>query len=336
MVAYMQRDILILTDYRGYIPQLLTDRESFDINKLDKEFSDRGCDTRVRKYSELNFEGEDYSDTLVLYASSQAPAYKRYIEDHLETLRAVGAQLVPNFSLFLAHEDKLLQSLLAESNSIPYPDTNHVGTLEEGEELLNKLEYPVVGKPARGFASEGVKKITGKSEALRFLNDNLQRDYDYQKGNIIKRIYRQLRYGKRYSQGVGRIIFQEFIPNVDHDWKILIYGETAFALKRYIKEGDFRASGSGKFTFEETPPDQVLDLALRTREELESPWLSIDIIDTGEKCYLVEFQAIHFGMYTYLKANNSYKLSDGKWSEDLKPEQSIESIMVDSVLSMID
>jgi glutathione synthase/RimK-type ligase-like ATP-grasp enzyme len=328
----MQKEVLMLTDYRGYIPQLLTDRESFDIDELESEFSRRNLKTRVRKYSELNFNQEDYGDTMVIYASSQAPAYKRYIQDHLETLRAAGAELIPNFSLFLAHEDKLLQSLILENSSIPYPDTNRVGTLEEGKELLEELEYPVVGKSARGFSSKGVQKITEKSEGLKFLKQNLKRDYDYQKGNILKRIYRRLRYGRRYSQGVGRVILQEFIPDIDHDWKILIFGKTVFALKRYTKEGDFRASGSGQFSFSETPPDRVLNLALKARKELNTPWLSADIIDTGEKCYIGEFQAVHFGMYTYLEAEHCYIQCDGSWSEEPKPEQSIESIMVDSIL----
>jgi glutathione synthase/RimK-type ligase-like ATP-grasp enzyme len=331
----MERDVLLLTDYRGYIPQLLTDRESFDIDKFDNNFTNNGWETKVRKYNELDFEQEDYSDMLVLYASSQAPAYKRYIEDHLEKLRAEGARLVPNFSLFLAHEDKLLQSLLVDGSSIPYPDTNRVGTLEEGKELLQELEYPVVGKPARGFGSEGVKKLTDKSEGLKFLKNNLKKDYNYQKGGMLKRIYRKLRYGQRYSQGVGRVILQEFIPDTDHDWKILIFGETVFALKRYTRKGDFRASGSGKFSFKETPPDRVLDLALRTREALKTPWLSIDIIDTGEQCYIGEFQAVHFGMYTYLEADHSYKPSGNGWRKEPKPEQSIESIMVDTVLSLV-
>lgn len=332
----MQRDVLLLTDYRGYIPQLLTDMETFDIDEMERRFSNQGWETKIRKYSELDFERENYEDTLVLYASSQAPAYKRYIEDHLEALRTEGAKLVPNFSLFLAHDDKFLQSLLLEGSNIPHPDTKRVGTLGEGKKLLEELEYPVVGKTARGFSSEGVQKVTGESDALKFLKNNLERDYDYQKGNILVRIYRRLRYGQRYSQGVGRVIFQEFVPDIDYDWKILIFGNTAFALKRYTKEGDFRASGSGKFSFEETPPDRVLDLALQTRKELGTPWLSVDIIDTGENSYIGEFQAVHFGMYTYLEADQSYKLSDSGWREEPKPEQPIESIMVDSVLSIVD
>lgn len=332
----MTATVLILTDYRGYIPQLLTDRESLDIETLEKELTEHGLETNVKKYTELEFEKEEYSDTIVLYASSQAPAYKRYMEDHLETLRSAGATLVPDFSLFLAHEDKLMQSLLLEGTSLNYPVTHRVGTYEEGCDLLDDIDYPVVAKTARGFASSQVKEITDTDEGESFLKDNLERDYDFQKGNILKQIYRKLRYGERYSKGVGRVIFQEKIADVDHDWKILIFGETAFALKRYTKEGDFRASGSGKFTFEERPPDAVLDCALRAREQLETPWLSVDVISTGKECYIVEFQALHFGMYTYLKADNCYKKQDESWVEEPKSDEPLESLMAESFRAVVD
>lgn len=330
------KSILILTDYRGYIPQLLTDRESLNVDEFKLAFTDYGWDCTVAKYADLDFESEEYEDMDVLYASSQAPAYKRYIEDHLQALRETGANLVPDFSLFLAHEDKMMQSLLLEGTDLTYPSTHTVGTLEEGRELLTDLSYPMVGKTARGFASEQVREITTKEDGEAFLKAHLQQDYDFQKCGPVTQLYRKVRYGERYSQGVGRIVLQEKIEAVDHDWKVLIFGETAFALKRYTKDDDFRASGSGKFTFDEEPPDAVLDCALQTREEFGAPWLSVDVVPTDDSCYVVEFQALHFGMYTYLNAENCYKHSEDGWEKESKPDEPLERLMADSFRRIVE
>lgn len=336
IVGPMNATVLIVTDYRGYIPQLLSDTESLDIGEFESALRDYGWNCTVTKYASLDFQADEYDGSYVLYASSQAPAYKRYIEDNLQALRAAGAQLVPDFSLFLAHEDKLMQSLLLEGTDLNYPSTHRVGTFEEGQELMNELPYPVVGKPARGFASDQIKQINNSQEGESFLKEHLKRDYDFQKGGTLKQLYRKVRYGERYSQGVGRVIFQEKLENVDHDWKILVFNETAFALKRYTKEGDFRASGSGKFTFDERPPDRALNCALRAREELETPWLSVDVVPTEERCYVVEFQALHFGMYTYLKADNCYKKRDDSWVEEPKSDEPLERLMAESFRAVIE
>ena len=48
----------------------------------------------------------------------------------------------------------------------------------------------------------------------------------------------------------GYIYFQEFIPDNDFDIRVIVIGDKAFAIKRMVRENDFRASGSGSILYE--------------------------------------------------------------------------------------
>ncbi|MFB6225620.1 MAG: hypothetical protein ABEI13_04150 [Candidatus Paceibacteria bacterium] len=328
-------DLIILTDYRNYIPQIVNDRQSLDIDKLKTFFRGKGWNVKSKKYHNVNLKKEHYKNKKIMYASSQAYEYKRYIQDILYVIKKRGGELIPNFGLFLAHEDKLMQSLLVDGRDINYPKTYPIGTFEEGVETLKSISYPIVAKNAKGDSSNKVCEINNIQEGKKFLERNLSRDYSFQKGSIIKKIYRQIRYGKRYSKGVGRVILQEKIEDVSHDWKVLVFGNKLFTLKRFTRENDFRASGSGKFSFEEDPPKKVLDCALRTREIIDSPWLSVDIIDTGQRCFVVEFQAVHFGMVTFVDSQHFYHKDNGKWLKKEKGQMSLEVVMSEAFMRFV-
>ena len=106
---------------------------------------------------------------------------------------------------------------------------------------------------------------------------------------------------RRESCYQGRFIAQPFISGLDGDWKVLVYGDQYYVLKRHVRPGDFRASGSGmdyRAGLDSGIPDEVLSFVEKVYHLLDIPHLSADVAFDGKRPYLIEFQAVYFGTAT--------------------------------------
>jgi glutathione synthase/RimK-type ligase-like ATP-grasp enzyme len=110
----------------------------------------------------------------------------------------------------------------------------------------------------------------------------------------------------------GGYVLQEYLPGAEADWKVLVLADRFWVLRREVRPGDFRASGSGRFAHVD-PPERVLALARDVALRLDAPLLSLDIVATDARCALVEFQALHFGTYTLQEAPHCYEPVGQSW-----------------------
>src|SRR5690606_36646491 len=108
---------------------------------------------------------------------------------------------------------------------------------------------------------------------------------------------------------------QDFISNLACDYKVLVFGDRYFVLKRNVRKSDFRASGSGDFEFVD-PPVDVLDFAKAITDTLKNPYLSLDIAQSDQGCHLIGFQATNFGPYTLLNAPYRYINNGKNWLKE--------------------
>jgi len=107
-------------------------------------------------------------------------------------------------------------------------------------------------------------------------------------------------------------VLQEFIPNLKWDFRVLIIFDRYYITKRHVRENDFRASGAKKFDFNFKPDEQILDFAKNIYSKFDTPFLSIDIAFDEKACYLIEFQALHFGLNVLVKSGGYYSFLDKK------------------------
>ena len=114
------------------------------------------------------------------------------------------------------------------------------------------------------------------------------------------------------SHYTRRFVLQPMVESANHDWKVLVLGAKLYALRRAVRKNDFRASGSGMFEFANAPAS-LLDYAINITSKLDTPFLSLDIIEQDGSCNLLEFQATHFGPYTLINAPHHYELKGGSW-----------------------
>jgi len=144
----------------------------------------------------------------------------------------------------------------------------------------------------------------------------------------LKEKLREIKYFKKFARESfyrEKFIVQNLVEGLSNDWKVLVYGNRCYALYRGVRDGDFRASGSGKFIFKDDLPSGMLDFAFEIKNYFDVPHISLDIGFDGKNFHLIEFQFIYFGTTTIEKAPFYFEKQSNEWvlchsSSDLEVE----------------
>lgn len=93
-----------------------------------------------------------------------------------------------------------------------------------------------------------------------------------------------------HAREEGYIYFQEFIPENQFDVRVIVVGDNAFAIKRMIRQKDFRASGSGNIVYDKNQINfKDIKIAFALNEKIQSQSIAYDFIfDKNEEPLLVE------------------------------------------------
>lgn len=327
---------LILKDKRGYTASSLLSeaKRKIDVQLLEKYMLQDGITVEIKNLHDLVFPTK-YKGWYVVYPSSEDPGlfYKEYIEDILLRLQLDGAILLPSFELFRAHHNKVFMESYRSVLSKEYNTIVSFSFYGE-DDLINKLkkirQFPVIIKTSAGAGSSGVALADNPQEAMKlakkmgkvfFVNYNasIYAQIRHKIGKLIRII--QKKSIAEVPQMKTKMICQTYVPNLTCDYKVLVFGEKYYLLRRRVKKGDFRASGSGIREF----PDQlgteemdVLNFAKGAYEQLKCPLLSIDVAYDGEKCHMIEFQCLNFGPYTLQFSEWYYHYVDTRWEKVVK------------------
>ncbi len=336
--------VLILVDYKGFFGSKQDSklyRGGMDIQVLAKLLKNYGYEVEVLKYCEfqINFDRIVKEAPLVLYQSSEDKNsfYKAYIEDIIFDLEQRGIKVIPSYACLKAHNNKSAMELFRSRvglSSIETIKSMTFGTLEEILVVKDSLSFPVVVKPAWGAQSSGVELVNNEIELIEHIKkisstSSLKHD--------VKELLRQVKYRKKYikeSFNRNKYIIQEFIPNLSNDWKVLVYGNYAFALYRQVRDNDFRASGSGKFIFKKDLPPGMLDFALSIRKAFNVPHVSLDIAYDGNRFHLIEFQFLNFGTVTLEKSSFYFLNENHKWKL-VESKSNLETIFTASLVDYL-
>lgn len=313
--------ICLLTNSCSGIPQILHETESLDIEYLKALFIEQGIQCYTLNFHEfINHDFDECKNVIFIYASSQYINYKLYIDDILFHIINNGGLIIPNYEIFRCHENKFYQEIIKKRENISRPKSLLVGSIEEVHDVLQLFSFPLVAKLSHGFASSSVSKLQNIDEVFEYISKNCQEVIPIRKKFWLR--YKDIKqYSGKYPLKVGKFIFQEFISDIDHDWKVLIFGKYFFPIKRRVKSGDFKASGSGLIEKDIDCPETILNFAFSCYKKLKSPWISLDIMTKEGVEYLIEFQGIHFGLYALMKRNSCYIIQGDQWIKCNKPSE---------------
>jgi hypothetical protein len=311
-----KQDIYVLTDYRGvFYCSTKNTRElySFDVSLLAVRFQEFGWKPIVTKINKVDF-SQDWKDRIVLYTSqNDVTHYKSFIEDIILGLSLTGARLVPAFPFLRAHNNKVFMEILRKISHISELDSlrSHIfGTYEEFLESVSV--FPIVAKLAAGSGSTGVMLLKSKNDAQKKLRNRLRLPIN--KKYLFEHLKRMLRSRHTpYSLYQNKFIVQEYVHDLFCDYKILFFGKKAFVLRREVRTNDFRASGSGKFSFPRELPAKMLETAEQIASGLNVPYISLDVAEHHGLLYIIEMEFLHFGMYTLEASKYFWQKGDTNW-----------------------
>lgn len=312
----MNQNILLLTDYNNLYRQGIYRSEGIDLEKFKQVLAEHGCTVLQVTYSDLlnQFFDKEWKNYNVIYTSSQNHEYKEYIKDIIYEIGKKN-KLIPSYDFLMCHEDKVYQEIFKKSLGVKSLDVKIYATIKDLSKDIGTLQYPIVIKKTTGAGSISVYKAESEKDLLKIAKKMMKDKYYYE--YYLKAIYKKLKgsWNKHYLEDeklFGRIVLQQYIPGLEYDWKILIFGEKYYALRRQVRKHDFRASGSGMFSFE-VPDNHILSYAEEIYEKMHTPFLSLDLcMDQRGKVYLIEFQGIHFGPYTLINSPH-YFIHDSEW-----------------------
>lgn len=313
------KNVVFVTNSLNFFPQRLDELESINISTISNILTQSSLSVHHISFPILINDGflslnVDYSSTIFVFCSSQHPSYFSYIDDVIYGLSRKGVELLPRYDLLRSHENKFFQEIFLREYKVPRPKTILIGSLEDVDVIENSLKFPCVAKLSQGYASVGVEKISSVNELKRYLTDYLTPTVKHRK-NFFKYKKTLMRYKDKYPSFTGKVVLQEFLPDLKSDWKVIVIGKKIFTLKRYVRKGDFRASGSGMFDFHAEPDIELIKFAFQLRVDFDTPWVSLDIAETNDGFKLIEFQAIHFGPYTVTNSKKHYMFNNGSFDK---------------------
>jgi len=298
-------------------------RSGLDQSLLAECFARHGMTVEYVPLADVFAGVKAWRGRIALYTSSEefGDHYKKYIEDVVYGLEEAGAHVLPRAAFLRAHNNKVFMEILRDQllgEELTGLRSRVFGTLEEVRTALdgNELPLPCVIKSSLGAMSRGVELARTPAEVLDKagrLSRSPHRWYELRDFLRAKKIpgYR------RESRHQNRIIIQPLVPGLDADWKVLVYGDQYYALKRGVRPGDFRASGSGSDYLAGRSsgiPENVLSFVEQLYDKLDVPHLSADVAFDGKRSYLLEFQALYFGTATHCWCEEYYAREQGSWT----------------------
>jgi len=326
-------ELVLLTDKNRFFGQTRKPWVSIDTEAFVQYLLDYGLKVKEYEFHRLVNSTKTITNTNIFYTFSQKENLRNYILDVMFYLNEIGNNIIPSLELLKCHENKGFQELYKKSIGLDQFKSFYFSSIDELKEY--SIDYPIVIKTIDGSNGKGVflcksideiEKKIGRFSTLPFDEkiDLFRRKYLRERKVIQeypnysnKQDY--LEY-KDYITPKLRFIAQEFIPNQRNDFRVLAIEDRYFVIKRHNRNNDFRASGSKLFDSNFDADENLLNTAKYIKSIIVgTPYLSMDFIfdERDNKYYLLEFQALHFGVSAILKNDGYYANNNGNWKKNV-------------------
>lgn len=255
----------------------------------------------------------------------------------LFSLEHTGLKVFPSFHNNWHFDDKVAQMYLLQSIKAPLVPSYVFYDKESALNWIGKIEFPLVFKLKKGDASKNVRLLKSRAEAKRVIKRAFGKGFSpfnrighlkerYRKYKVgddsllgvlkgIRRVFYPPLYARMLGREKGYVYFQEFMPNNLFDIRLVVIEDKAYGMKRVVREGDFRASGSGRFIYDKLDVN-VVKIAFEVAQKLKMQTVAFDFIYNRLGQPLIVEMSYGFG------TTGSNKCT-GYWSSDLKWQEVI-------------
>ncbi len=270
----------------------------------------------------------------------------------IASAEAMGLLVFPGTATSWHYDDKVGQKYLLEAIGAPLIPSHVFYDKKTALNWLESIDLPLVWKLRGGAGAQNVKLVSDRKTARRIIRRSFRqgwknsRFYAFNERLWQFRRDRSLRAFVNIARGVVRAViphqknrspqadrnyvyFQEFVPENNFDIRIIVIGKRAFAIKRMVREGDFRASGSGFIIRDiDDIPIKCVRIAFDVTRALKSQSCAFDFVYRDGQWLIIEV-SYAFSLQVYVDC-------PGYWDSDLNWQAgkfSPEEFMIEDVLS---
>ena len=281
-----------------------------------------------------------------------------FARQFITALESRGMPVYPNAVGSLYFDDKIGEKYILESIDAPIIPSHVFYDLKSAKEWTSTTSFPKVFKLRSGAGAHNVKLVHSKSEADKYIAKAFGKGFfaTHRSSAIKNRIWhfkrdKTLKSFLDISRGFYRFAFphkssvalpieknylyaQDFIPDCDHDIRVFVVGNKAISKKRMVREGDFRASGSGKFVWEiDEAQKECVKIAFDVTEKLGMQSIAFDfVMDKNNEAKIIEI-SYAVGLKAFIDGIG-YWNRDLSWIED--SNLIIEDYIIEYLLSVIE
>jgi glutathione synthase/RimK-type ligase-like ATP-grasp enzyme len=271
-------------------------------------------------------------DALMWHFHHANPKDSLFAKELLYSVQSSGKKVFPDFNTVWHFDDKVGQKYFLEMMKAPLVPCYVFYSQEEAIKWVQLTSFPKVMKLRGGAGSVNVKLVKNKKRAIKLIKIAFGEGFNHDSLLNLKELFRIFKLGKSsffslYKGFIrlfistefskvnqkerGYIYFQNFVPDNDSDTRIIVIGEKAFAIKRLVRNNDFRASGSGFILYSKYEIDKrCLMIAFELSKKMKSQCIAYDFIFDENKMPLI--LEISFGFSV-----DAYDHCPGYWDREL-------------------
>lgn len=221
-----------------------------------------------------------------------------------------GIKVFPDINASWHFDDKVSQKYLLETIEAPLVPSHVFYSENQALEWAKSTSYPKVAKLRRGAGSYNVKLIKNNKEAAKYIKVMFRKGVEPTPGyladiktkikvahsfsGIVQRLkkapgfFKMVYFGKKgFPKEKNYAYFQDFIPNNNCDYRIIVVNSKAYGAKRLVRPGDFRASGAGLFDYCEID-ERIIKIAQDTAKRLNMLSVAFDFVIDNDQPLIVE------------------------------------------------
>ena len=320
------KKIILLTGDNNFFGQTRKPWVTMDVAKLQQGIRDLGFDVEQYGFHQILNQGKPVTDSIIFYTFSQKKNRREYIKDVIRYLDNGGNVVIPSYDLLLCHENKGFQEIFKKKIQLDSLQSFYLANEQELPDYA--IDFPVVLKTVDTSNGKGVFLANSRDELIRLVR-RLERQNFFTRLDLVRRKYfRRKKHYKDYPEYSNRtdyyqykdyvwqekcFILQEFVPDLTYDYRVLIFFDRYYVMKRYTKKDDFRASGTKIQEYDIEVDPGLLNYSREVYAKFDTPFLSLDIGVHKNNYCLFEFQALHFGMNVLVRSVGFHKFENNNW-----------------------
>lgn len=241
----------------------------------------------------------------------------------------------PDTNVSWLFDDKIREYYRMKAHGFPFAESWIFWEKDKALEWAETANLPVVFKLYGGAGAKSVRLIKKRSEMIKMIKmmfgkgthvgyvpglkalnnrffNNLKSVLVTRKRKLLKQPIQYFRMVPDWVPHKQYVLFQEFLPGNKFDTRVTTIGNRAFAFRRWNREDDFRASGSGKLDYNIDEIDMnCVKLGLEISKKMKFQTMAYDFLKDSEG-------NIKFCEISYAYLDRAIYNCKGHWDENLK------------------